>query len=96
MVHMKKLKNAIKTSNITGVMEVINNRQLNLMTNKLFSAHKDDLIRSSMLSALVHKCRPYKKVRIQYLADEMKVSVVDVSGYLSELILEDRIRGQID
>jgi len=41
----------------------------------------------------VSKCRPYKKVKIEYLAKEMKLSKEETTGLLSELILEDRIKG---
>jgi hypothetical protein len=39
---------------------------------------------------------PYKSVRLAYLASELQVSETMIRSLLSELILEDRITGQID
>jgi len=47
MQSMKKLKNSIQKNKMSETMEVVNDQSLALMTDSLFKAHKDDLLRSS-------------------------------------------------
>lgn len=56
----------------------------------------DDLLRSVRLKALEAVCRPYKAVKLDFLCQQMNVDVPEMRSLLSELILEERIKGQID
>jgi COP9 signalosome complex subunit 2 len=96
IIKVNQLKSAVAINEIETIMSIIQDRQLNLMMDPLFKAHKDDLLRSVYLQALEKKCRPYNKVKLSFLASEMKLSETEIRSLLSELILEDRIRGQID
>lgn len=94
IIRVNQLKLAVATNNITKILDIIGGS--NLMHDPLFKTHKDDLLRSVYLQALEEKCRPYKTVKLAYLASEMKLQEKEVRSLLSELILEDRIVGQID
>ena len=56
----------------------------------------DDLLRGIRLNVLLAKVKPYKTVGLAFLAKELQVSVEDIRSLLSELILEEKIKGQID
>lgn len=56
----------------------------------------DDFMRNIRLNALVFKIKPYKNVKISYLADELGISEREVVTLLVELILDQRIDGKID
>jgi len=53
-------------------------------------------MRTVRLSALEVVCAPYKTVKLDFLAMKMGVDVIEIRSLLSELILEDRLEGQID
>jgi len=48
------------------------------------------------LKALQDKCGPYKAVRLDFLADALNVNQAEIRSLLAELILEEKIKGQID
>jgi len=53
----------------------------------------DDLLRSVRLKALESICKPYVKVKLQFLAEELNVDISEIRSLLSELILEEKIKG---
>jgi len=54
------------------------------------------LLRSVRLKALQDKCGPYKAVRLDFLAESLNVNQSEIRSLLAELILEEKIKGQID
>jgi hypothetical protein len=40
--------------------------------------------------------KPYKSVSLDFLSSQLNVSKEDICGLLSELILEEKIKGEID
>ena len=65
---MKNLQEGFKKSDIKIIMQVLNDKNLNLMGDKLFLTYKDDLLRNVYLNALKQLCKPYKKVKLAFLA----------------------------
>lgn len=45
---------------------------------------------------LVARVKPYKTVSLDFLSGQLNVSKEDICGLLSELILEEKIKGEID
>ena len=56
----------------------------------------DDLLRNIRLNVLVAKVKPYKSVSLDFLAGQLNVSRQDIRSLLCELILEEKIKGEID
>lgn len=56
----------------------------------------DDLFRGIYLNVLQAKIKPYKKVSLDFLAKDLSVTKDEIIALLAELILEDKIQGQID
>jgi len=96
IIAMSDLKKAAAANDIKDLVRVMSDKNVNLLGDPLFRQYKDDLLRNSYLHALVSLCMPYKSVRLAYLASELQVSEQEIRSLLSELILEDRITGQID
>lgn len=48
------------------------------------------------MKALESLCAPYKAVRLAFLQKQMDVDINEIRSLLAELILEERIQGQID
>lgn len=42
------------------------------------------------------RVKPYKAVSLDFLSKQLNVSQEDICGLLSELILEEKIKGEID
>ena len=45
------------------------------------------------MNAVLAICKPYKTVKLAFLARKMNVPVVEIRGLLSELILEEKLEG---
>jgi len=45
---------------------------------------------------LVARVKPYKSVSLDHLSDQLKLPKEDICGLLSDLILEGKIKGEID
>ena len=48
------------------------------------------------LNALEAICRPYKSVKLTFLAQKLNLDEMEIRSLLSELILEEKVKGQID
>ena len=71
-------------------------KKLALMEDPYIANYIDDLLRSLHLKTLLDMCKPYKSVKLEFLARKLGVSEAAVRSLLSELIIEDKIEGQID
>jgi len=56
----------------------------------------DDLLRGIRLNVLIAKVKPYKSVSLDFLSSQLNVSVAEIRSLLAELILENKIKGEID
>ena len=75
---------------------MINDKKVNLLADTFIAQYLDELLRSVRLNAVAAICKPYKTVKLAFLARKMNVPIVEIRGLLSELILEEKLEGQID
>ena len=71
-------------------------KKLDLMADPYIANYIDDLLRSLHLKSLLDICKPYKSVKLTFLARKLNVPEATIRSLLSELIIEDKIEGQID
>ena len=93
---MTQLKNGVEADNVDQIQKVLADKSINLLGDPFIATYLDDLMRSVRLKALMAVCKPYKTVKLDFLAMKMNVDVIEIRSLLSELILEDRMEGQID
>ena len=66
------------------------------MDDPFITQYLDDLLRGIRLNVLIARVKPYKSVGLDYLAEQLNVSKEDIRSLLAELILEEKIKGEID
>ena len=93
---MANLKSAIEKNDIKTIQRILADKNLDLLGDPFIATYLDDLLRSVRLSALTSLVAPYKAVKLDFLAMKMNVDVQEIRSLLSELILEEKIEGQID
>ena len=93
---MTTLKQGFEENDINTVQRVISDKRVNLLGDQLIAQYLEDLLRSVRLKALQDKCGPYKAVRLDFLAESLNVNQSEIRSLLAELILEEKIKGQID
>jgi len=72
---------------------VLNDKSINLLGDPFIAQYLDELLRSVRLKTLEAICKPYKSVKLAFLARKINVPIKDIKGLLSELILEERLEG---
>ena len=64
-------------------------KKLALMDDPYIANYIDDLLRSQHLKTLLDICKPYKSVKLAFLAKKLGVTEPAIRSLLSELIIED-------
>jgi COP9 signalosome complex subunit 2 len=93
---MTTLKSGFEKNDIKLILNVVNDKRVNLLSDSLIAQYLEDLLRSVRLKALVKICAPYKSVKLDFLASQMNVDLHEIRSLLAELILEEQLKGQID
>lgn len=93
---MTNLKQGFENNNINQIQQVLADKDISLLSDPFIATYLDDLLRTVRLNALQAVCKPYKTVKLDYLAMKMNVDTDEIRSLLSELILEDKIEAQID
>ena len=96
IIAMTSLKDGIQENNIDAIHAVLNDKAVNLLEDPFIATYLDDLLRTVRLKSLQSICAPYKIVKLSFLAKKLSIGDGEVRSLLSELILEERIEGQID
>ena len=96
IIAMTSLKNGIEKNNIETIDKVLGDKRANILGDPFIAAYIDDLLRTVRLKSLLSICAPYKSVRLDFLARKLSVSNEEIRSLLSELILEEKLEGQID
>ena len=96
IIAMTTLMTGFNENDINTIQDVLNDTKVNLLGDPFIAQYLDELLRSVRLTAVAAICRPYKTVKLAFLARKMNVPVAEIRGLLSELILEEKLEGQID
>lgn len=96
IIGMNDLKEGLVKNQIETIKKVLADKQIALLADPFIKTYVGDLLRTARLNALEAVCKPYKTVKLDFLAAKMDVEVAEIRSLLSELILEDRMEGQID
>ena len=73
----------------------IQNRQ-SIMDDQFIREHIEILLRTIRTKVLVKLIKPYTKIRIQFLAQELNIDIDEVENLLVSCILDQTVRGKID
>ena len=93
---MCKLIKGFEEHDVKSVQEVLANKKVNLLDDPLITEHIGSMLREFRLNSCEAIIKPYKSIRLQYIATRLNITVMEVRSLLSELISDARIKGQID
>ena len=65
---MTDLKKGFEKNDISLVIKTIGDKRNNIMADPLIAQYLDELLRSVRLQALEAICKPYKSVKLEFLA----------------------------
>ena len=96
IVAITQLRAAFEANDINQIQQILNAKDSHILDDPFIIQYLDDLLRNIRLNVIIAKVKPYKTVSIEYLAKQLSLPKEDICALLSELILEEKIKGQID
>jgi len=96
IIAMKSLKEGFDKNDIKAIQKVLADTKVNLLADPFINTYLEDLLRGTRLKGLLALSKPYKVVKLDFLAASMNVDAVEIRSLLSELILEEKLKGKID
>lgn len=92
---VKRLWKAYMINDLNSFEAILENEQ-SLINDSVFVNCKEHLIHSLRLHVLAVTLKPYKRVRISFLASKMKVSTLECERLLAELIVDEVVSARIN
>lgn len=96
IIAITDLRSAYEKNNIKEIQRILNDPSNDIFRDPDFVVYLDDLLRSIRLNVIQEKVKPYRTMKLEYLAKELNITVQEVRALLSELILEKKIDAAID
>lgn len=96
IILINELRTSFETNDIDNILKIMNHKDAHITDDPIISMYLEDLMRSIRLKVIVSRIKPYKTVSLEHLAKQLNVNREDICGLLSELILEEEIKGEID
>ena len=90
------MRSAFEVNDIDAIQRILNSKDSHILDDPIISMYLEDLMRSIRLKVIIARVKPYKTVSLDHLSRQLNVSREDICGLLSELILEERLKGEID
>jgi len=91
-----QLRVAYEKKDIRTIDDLLSDPKYNLTGDSVIAGNLEDLRSNIRLQVLEHLVKPYKSVKIEFLAKELSITRDEVIALLVELILENKISGRID
>eukprot|EP00918_Siedleckia_nematoides_P033671 GHVU01073155.1.p1 GENE.GHVU01073155.1~~GHVU01073155.1.p1 ORF type:complete len:477 (+),score=108.81 GHVU01073155.1:112-1542(+) len=91
-----KLRSAVEDNDLVKVQEVIAAPEAQLMSDALVAPLLGDLLRSIRKQVLTRLVRPYRRVQLSFLAQELCTGIPQLITVLIPLLEEKKIDGSID
>ncbi|KAJ3370502.1 COP9 signalosome complex subunit 2 [Allomyces arbusculus] len=96
IVAMTNLVGAYQRRDIVEFEKILKNNRRSIMDDPFIREYLDDVLRTIRSQVLIKLIRPYTRIRLQYVADHLNISVADVTDLLVTLLLDKKIVGKID
>ncbi|CAM9611892.1 unnamed protein product [Choristocarpus tenellus] len=96
IVAMMDLRMAYESNDLAKFERTLHDRRSRITDDPFVMTYVDPLRRRMRESVLLHLCRPYKKITLQFMAGELNLSAKEVESLLIDLILDHRINAKID
>ncbi len=93
---MTNLIGAYQNNNIQEFEMILHKNRQSIMDDQFIREHIEILLRTIRTKVLVKLIKPYTKIRIQFLAQELNIDIDEVENLLVSCILDQTVRGKID
>ncbi|SHO78677.1 Similar to S.cerevisiae protein RPN6 (Essential, non-ATPase regulatory subunit of the 26S proteasome lid) [Malassezia sympodialis ATCC 42132] len=96
MAPLVALLSAYECRDVHKAVAIVNESRDTLMKDDFIRIHLPDVLHELRVQYIQEYVKPYRSVRLERLAHELQQSAQEIESLLVTLILDQRIRGQID
>ncbi|XP_058120352.1 COP9 signalosome complex subunit 2 [Anopheles ziemanni] len=93
---MTNLVTAYQTNDIMEFESILRNNRNNIMADQFIREHIEDLLRNIRTQVLIKLIRPYTRITIPFISNELNIEPAEVESLLVSCILDNTIQGRID
>jgi COP9 signalosome complex subunit 2 len=93
---MADLRMSLESNDLARFERILKNKQNRIVDEPFLMTYIEPLRRRMREQVLLNMTRPYTKVTLKFLADELSMKVEDVESLLVDMILEKRLVAHID
>lgn len=93
---MTNLVVSYQNNDINEFESILRNNRNNIMADPFIREHIEDLLRNIRTQVLVKLIRPYTRIAINFISNELNIEPAEVEGLLVSCILDNTIQGRID
>mmetsp|Transcript_26985 Transcript_26985/g.60355 ORF Transcript_26985/g.60355 Transcript_26985/m.60355 type:complete len:450 (+) Transcript_26985:103-1452(+) len=96
IVAMQTLRSAYEANDLTSFERTLENKQNRILADPFIMSYVSPLRRRMREQVLLNLVKPYRRIRLEFVARELKLDEAEVEGLLVNMILDKRIDGKID
>ncbi|KAI8911776.1 PCI domain-containing protein [Gorgonomyces haynaldii] len=96
IVAMTDLVNAFQRKDVNDFEKILKNNRQTIMDDPFIKDYIDDLLKNIRMQVLVKLLKPYTRIELDYISQELNISIPEVEELLVLLILDEKISGKID
>lgn len=96
IIAMSELRMSLESNDLARFERLLKNKQNRIVDEPFLMTYIEPLRRRMREQVLLNMTRPYTKVTMSFLAEELSLSIADVESLLVDMILDQRLSAQID
>ncbi|XP_050719334.1 COP9 signalosome complex subunit 2 isoform X1 [Eriocheir sinensis] len=93
---MTNLVAAYQNDDINEFETILKQNRTNIMDDPFIREHIEDLLRNIRTQVLIKLIKPYTRIHIPFISNELNIDATDVEALLVQCILDNTIDGRID
>ncbi|KAK6009784.1 PCI domain protein [Ostertagia ostertagi] len=96
IVAMTAMVSAYQENDIDEFQRILEDNRESIMQDPFIREHIEELLTNIRTQVLLRLIKPYTRVRLQYLSQQLRVSVAEVKRLLVDTILDENLPARID
>lgn len=93
---MTNLVSAYQNNDINDFEKILKTNRENIMEDPFIREHIEDLLRNIRTQVLIKLIKPYTRIHIPFISQELNIDASEVENLLVSCILDNTIHGRID
>mmetsp|Transcript_27923 Transcript_27923/g.32285 ORF Transcript_27923/g.32285 Transcript_27923/m.32285 type:complete len:199 (+) Transcript_27923:1-597(+) len=93
---LSNLRLAFEKKDSKELNRILSEHQATIFDDNFLLQFRPDLLKIVSQEVMIRLIKPYKRIKLSYLASEMHLEQNQLQGFLSELILDRRVLGRLN